>query len=140
MTDLTMLEEEYLAEFPDILNQVISEVFDEPVMVAGGIHLRILFITEQIIAAAVAGCAAGFSTLQAVAGLCFLEFNRSHQSTSRLQRLGNKRLRTRHADLQKLCERTFALIKEHVDSESSEFQIFSKTLTDEMMRAIEPSA
>lgn len=140
MAKRTEAEAEYLHEFPDVLVQVIAEVFNEPLMVAGGIHLDTIFISEHVVSASVAGWAAGFTALEAIACLCFLEFNAAHQSTSKLQRLGNKRLRERYADLKTLCERLFALVKDHVERDSEKFQTFSKTMADEMVLAMERNA
>lgn len=127
------LDIEYLSGFLDAVDQLMAEIFQEPVLVAG-VHAGSLFGPQKISSAAIAGCVSGFSHLEAFAALGFFEFNAVHQNTSTIQRLGDRGLRRRHKDLKKICERSFALIKNEVDSESDRFKIFSRTLIDQLAR------
>ena len=110
MGDVDKLDGEYLRGFLDAVEQLFAEIFDEPLMVAG-VHAGTLLGPEKISSAAIAGCMSGFDKLEAFAALVFFEFNAVHQNTSAFQRLGNKNLRSRHKDLKRICERTFAAIK-----------------------------
>lgn len=128
MVDLASMDPKYLAGFGDTLNQVIAEVFGVPLMVAGGIHAREMFGADMISAAAIAGCQSGFSIDEAVAALSYLIFHMFDKRTTKFQRLTNKNLRRLYSDLKLLHTNTYSLVKNHVDNQSKEFEVFSKMI------------
>ena len=132
MVDLANMDPKYLAEFGDNLNQVIADMFNVPIMVAGGIHAREMFGAEMISSAALAGCESGLSMMEAIAALSYLIFYHVDKRTTKLQRLRNKQLRRLHNDLKTMHKKTFSLIKDHVDNQSKEFEVFSKTLLEQL--------
>ncbi|MDP2325812.1 MAG: hypothetical protein Q8N51_17545 [Gammaproteobacteria bacterium] len=124
------LDTSYLAEFPDVLNQVVSEVFGEPLMVAG-VHAGALFGADKIAMAALAGCTARLGKLESVAALTYMEWLALEKSTTKFKRLTDSRLRKRHADLKELGERTVALIENYFES-GGKIDVFAAAMVEQM--------
>jgi hypothetical protein len=113
--DLVMkynLDAGYMAEFPDILYQVLSKTFNEPLWIAGA-HATALFGPDMVAMAALAGCTSGLDKLEAVAALTYLQSLALKEGKSRFLRFVPGRHRKRYADLQYLRERTIGLIESH---------------------------
>jgi hypothetical protein len=109
------LDPGYLAAFPDVLDQVLSKIFNEPQMVAG-VRAGALFGPDMVAVAALAGCTSGLNKLEAVAALIYLQWLALKEGKSRFLRFVPGRHRKRYVDLKNLCERTVGLIENHFET------------------------
>lgn len=121
-------------ELPSALDQVVAEIFDGPLILAG-FHSDSLFGKGTAVMAAQAGAIADLTTLEAVAALFFLEWMCLEQRTSKIQRLIDRPLRKRYSDLKMLAEKTVPIIQGHLDS-GGKFAIFTAEMVKQMKRTM----